>query len=59
MAYSASNPPAKIGQTIGGSGVLFLTASMPFSSTYIFVAATILTFVLIGVRPPTVVYSPC
>jgi PAT family beta-lactamase induction signal transducer AmpG len=30
---------ASIGQTIGGSGVLFLTAVMPFASTYIFVAA--------------------
>ena len=28
---------ASIGQTIGGSGVLFLTAAMPFQSTYLFV----------------------
>ena len=33
---------ASIGQAVGGSGVLFLTAVMPFGSTYIFVAATIL-----------------
>ena len=33
---------ASIGQTIGGSGVLFLTAVMPFQSTYLFVVATIL-----------------
>ena len=30
---------ASIGQTIGGSGVLFLTAAMPFQSTYLFVVA--------------------
>jgi PAT family beta-lactamase induction signal transducer AmpG len=33
---------ASIGQAIGGSGVLFLTAFVPFSTTYFFVAACIL-----------------
>jgi PAT family beta-lactamase induction signal transducer AmpG len=33
---------ASIGQAVGGSGVLFLTAVMPFGSTYLFVAGTIL-----------------
>ncbi|MGZ8259708.1 MAG: MFS transporter, partial [Caldimonas sp.] len=42
---------ATIGQTIGGSGVLFLTAAMPFASTYIFVVATILAITLFVVLP--------
>ena len=42
---------ASIGQAIGGSGVLFLTASMPFSSTYFFVAATILAITVFVVLP--------
>jgi MFS family permease len=42
---------ASIGQTIGGSGVLFLTAAMPFSSTYLFVAATILAITIFVVLP--------
>lgn len=33
---------ASVGQAIGGSGVLFLTAYVPFSTTYFFVAACIL-----------------
>ncbi len=46
---------ASIGQTIGGSGVLFLTNVMPFGSTYIFVAATILlvtVFIALPLREP-------
>jgi len=42
---------ASIGQTIGGSGVLFLTAVMPFASTYVFVAAAILAITLFVVLP--------
>jgi len=42
---------ASIGQTIGGSGVLFLTAVMPFASTYVFVVATILAITLFVVVP--------
>jgi PAT family beta-lactamase induction signal transducer AmpG len=42
---------ASIGQTIGGSGVLFLTAAMPFQSTYLFVVATILAITLFVVLP--------
>jgi PAT family beta-lactamase induction signal transducer AmpG len=42
---------ASIGQTIGGSGVLFLTAVMPFASTYFFVAASILAITLFVVMP--------
>ena len=42
---------ASIGQAIGGSGVLFLTAVMPFTSTYFFVAATILVITLFVVVP--------
>ena len=42
---------ASIGQTIGGSGVLFLTAVMPFASTYVFVAGTILAVTLFVVLP--------
>jgi PAT family beta-lactamase induction signal transducer AmpG len=42
---------ASIGQTIGGSGVLFLTAAMPFTSTYLFVVATILAITLFVVLP--------
>ena len=42
---------ATIGQTIGGSGVLFLTAVMPFQSTYLFVVAAILAITLFVVLP--------
>jgi len=43
---------ATIGQTIGGSGVLFLAgAGMPFQSTYLFVVATILAITLFVVLP--------
>jgi PAT family beta-lactamase induction signal transducer AmpG len=42
---------ASIGQMIGGSGVLFLTAVMPFASTYLFVVATILAITLLVVLP--------
>ena len=42
---------ASIGQAIGGSGVLFLTAIMPFSSTYIFVTGTILAVTVFIVLP--------
>ena len=42
---------ASIGQTIGGSGVLFLIAVMPFQSTYLFVIATILAITLFVVLP--------
>jgi len=42
---------ASIGQAIGGSGVLFLTAVMPFQSTYVFTAATILAITLFVVLP--------
>jgi len=46
---------ASVGQTIGGSGVLFLTAVMPFSSTYLFVVGAILAvtvFVVLPLREP-------
>jgi PAT family beta-lactamase induction signal transducer AmpG len=46
---------ASIGQAVGGSGVLFLTAVMPFGSTYIFVAGTILLvtlFIALPLREP-------
>jgi len=42
---------ASIGQAVGGSGVLFLTAVMPFGSTYIFVAGTILLVTIFVVLP--------
>ncbi|MFO1322458.1 MAG: MFS transporter [Burkholderiales bacterium] len=42
---------ASIGQTIGGSGVLFLTALMPFGSTYVFVVASILAVTVFVVLP--------
>jgi MFS family permease len=42
---------ASIGQTIGGSGVLFLTAVMPFQSTYLFAAASILAITVFVVLP--------
>lgn len=42
---------ASIGQTIGGAGVLFLTAVMPFRSTYFFVAASIFAITLFVVLP--------
>jgi len=48
---------ASVGQTIGGSAVLFLTAAMPFGSTYIFVAgviAAITVFVVLPLREPAV-----
>lgn len=42
---------ASVGQAIGGSGVLFLTAVMPFGSTYIFVSGAILLVTLFVVLP--------
>src|SRR4051794_28758935 len=42
---------ASIGQAVGGAGVLFLTAVMPFSSTYIFVAGAILLVTIFVVLP--------
>jgi PAT family beta-lactamase induction signal transducer AmpG len=42
---------ASIGQTIGGSGVLFLTGIVPFRSTYLFVAGSILLVTLFVVLP--------
>jgi len=42
---------AYIGQAVGGSGVLFLTAVMPFASTYFFVAASILAVTIFVVLP--------
>ena len=42
---------ASIGQAIGGSGVLFLIAFMPFASTYFFVAASILAITVFVVLP--------
>ena len=42
---------ASIGQTIGGSGVLFHTATMPFQSTYLFVVATIMAITVFVVLP--------
>jgi PAT family beta-lactamase induction signal transducer AmpG len=46
---------ASVGQAIGGSGVLFLAAVVPFTSTYVFVAASILlvtAFVVLGMKEP-------
>ena len=46
---------ASIGQAVGGSGVLFLTAVMPFGSTYIFVAGAILlvtVFIVLPLKEP-------
>ncbi len=46
---------ASVGQAIGGSGVLFLAALVPFSTTYFFVAASILlvtVFVVLPLREP-------
>ena len=48
---------ASVGQTIGGSIVLFLTAAMPFGSTYFVVAgviAAITVFVVLPLREPVV-----
>jgi PAT family beta-lactamase induction signal transducer AmpG len=42
---------AYLGQTIGGSGVLWLTAFMPFSSTFFFVGACILSVTLLVALP--------
>lgn len=42
---------ASLGQTIGGSGVLFLTAYTGFQPTFIFVAASILLVTLFVVLP--------
>lgn len=42
---------ASIGQTIGGSGVLFLTAVVPFNATYFFVVGAILLVTLFVVLP--------
>jgi PAT family beta-lactamase induction signal transducer AmpG len=40
-----------IGQAIGGSGVLFLMAVMPFASTYVFVVGAIFAVTLLVVLP--------
>jgi PAT family beta-lactamase induction signal transducer AmpG len=42
---------ASIGQAIGGAGVLFLVALVPFQSTYLFVAGAILMVTLFVVLP--------
>jgi PAT family beta-lactamase induction signal transducer AmpG len=42
---------ASIGQAVGGAGVLFLTAVMPFASTYLFVVGTILAITICVVLP--------
>jgi len=42
---------ASIGQTIGGSGVLFLSAAMPFQLTYLFVVGAILAITVFVVLP--------
>jgi len=42
---------ASIGQAVGGSGVLFLTALFPFSTTYVFVVGSILLVTLFVVLP--------
>jgi PAT family beta-lactamase induction signal transducer AmpG len=42
---------AYLGQAIGGSGVLFLTAYVPFTTTYFFVAAWILAVTLLVALP--------
>ncbi|MEO8751500.1 MAG: MFS transporter [Casimicrobiaceae bacterium] len=42
---------ASIGQTIGGSGVLFLAALVPFSATYFFVIGAILLVTVFVVLP--------
>jgi PAT family beta-lactamase induction signal transducer AmpG len=42
---------ASIGQTIGGAGVLFLTALVPFNATYFFVIGAILLVTLFVVLP--------
>jgi PAT family beta-lactamase induction signal transducer AmpG len=49
---------ASIGQAVGGSGVLFLTAVMPFGSTYLFVAGTILLVTLFIALPLREVPGP-
>ena len=49
---------ASIGQAVGGAGVLFLIAVMPFQSTYVFVCLTIFAvtaFVVLPLRENTVV----
>jgi PAT family beta-lactamase induction signal transducer AmpG len=46
---------ASVGQAVGGAGVLFLTAAMPFGSTYVFVAGAILVvtlFIALPLREP-------
>jgi len=47
-----------LGQTIGGSGVLFLIGVMPFGSTYLFVVATILAITVFVVLPLREVARP-
>jgi PAT family beta-lactamase induction signal transducer AmpG len=42
---------ASIGQAIGGSGVLFLMAVVPFRTTYLFVAGALLAVTLLVVLP--------
>ena len=46
---------ASVGQAVGGAGVLYLAAVMPFASTYFFVAGAILLvtiFVVLPLREP-------
>lgn len=46
---------ASVGQAIGGSGVLFLAAVMPFPATYVFVIGAllaVLVFVVLPLREP-------
>jgi len=42
---------ATIGQMVGGAGVLFLTAWMPFAATYLFVVGSILAITVFVVLP--------
>jgi len=42
---------ASIGQTIGGSGVLFLSAVLPFQTTFLFVCAVIFAITVFVVLP--------
>lgn len=42
---------ASIGQAVGGAGVLFLSAAMPFRATYVFVVGAILAVTLLVVLP--------
>jgi PAT family beta-lactamase induction signal transducer AmpG len=56
LANGAMFGGAYVGQAIGGSGVLFLTSYVSFSTTYFFVAACILAvtlFIALPLREPT------